>query len=135
MSRDWRAERRRRAVTMSETGMTQREIAEMLNVSAMAVNKWLQAHRDRGMAGLSSQPHLGAKARLSPDQLRRIPDFLSHGAEAYGFCGQVWTCPRIAKVIEQEFEVTYSISHGSRLLKGLNWAPQRPVERASQRDE
>lgn len=138
MSKDWRAERRRSAMSMSETGMTQREIAGVLNVSAMAVNKWLEAYRDKGVAGLFSRPHPGAKARpcrLRPDQLRLIPDFLSHGAEAYGFRGQVWTCPRVAKVIEHEFEVSYSASHVSRLLKALNWTPQRPVERASQRDE
>lgn len=135
MTKDWRAERRWSAVTMSETGMTQREIAEVLNVSAMAVNKWLAAHRESGLAGLCSRPYPGAKARLNPDQLRLIPDFLSHGAEAYGFRGQVWTCPRVAKVIEHEFEVMYSTSHVSRLLKTLHWTPQRPVERASQRDE
>lgn len=135
MSRDWRAERRRSAVTMSETGMTQREIAEALNVSAMAVNKWLCAHRESGMAGLCSRVRPGAKARLNPSQQKLIPDFLSHGAEAYGFRGHVWTCRRVAKVIEQEFGVAYSASQVSRLLKALNWTPQRPVERASQRDE
>ena len=25
-----------------------------------------------------------------------IPEFLSHGPEAYGFQGQVWTCARMA---------------------------------------
>jgi transposase len=135
MSKDWRTERRRSAVAMSETGMTQREIASVLNVSAMAVNKWLRAHRDGGSSGLCSRSHLGAKARLSADQLRLIPDCLSHGAEAYGFRGQVWTCRRVASVIKQEFNVTYSASHVSRLLKALKWTPQRPVERASQRDE
>ena len=64
-----------------------------------------------------------------------IPEFLWHGAEAYGFRGEVWTCGRIAKVIEEEFEVAYDKGHVSRLLQQLRWTPQVPVERASQRDE
>lgn len=66
---------------------------------------------------------------------RLIPDFLGHGAEAYGFRGEVWTCRRIAKVLVQEFGVSYSRSQVSRLLKELEWTPQVPLTRALQRDE
>jgi transposase len=64
-----------------------------------------------------------------------IPDFLSHGAEAYGFRGALWTCPRVSKVIAQEFGVSYHRSHVARLLKALNWTPQQPIEKAMQRNE
>ena len=64
-----------------------------------------------------------------------IPEFLWHGAEAYGFRGEAWTCGRIAEVIEEEFGVAYDKGHVSRLLLELRWTPQVPVERASQRDE
>ena len=60
---------------------------------------------------------------------------MSHGAEAYGFRGEVWTCPRVRKVIEWEFGVSYHKSHVARLLKELKWTPQLPIERATQRDE
>lgn len=135
MSRDWRVERRSSAVAMHESGMSQREIAGVLNVSAMAVNKWLRAYRDAGVAGLCARPHPGAKARLSVAQMQLIPEYLSHGAEAYGFRGDVWTCARVGHAIKQEFDVQYSKSHVSRLLKALKWTPQRPIERARQRDE
>ena len=64
-----------------------------------------------------------------------MPDLLSHGAEVWGFRGELWTCARVAAVIEAEFGVLYSRAHVSRLLKALAWTPQRPIERASQRDE
>jgi len=72
---------------------------------------------------------------LTPEQKRLIPDFLGHGAEAYGFRGEVWTCPRIAKVLRQEFRVSYSRSQVSRLMRELQWTPQVPLTRALQRDE
>ena len=49
--------------------------------------------------------------------------------------GELWTCARVAAVIKEEFGVTYSRAHVSRLLKALNWTPQKPIERASQRNE
>jgi transposase len=72
---------------------------------------------------------------LTSEQNRLIPDFLGHGAEAYGFRGEVWTCPRIARVLRQEFGVSYSRSQVSRLMKQLRWTPQVPLTRALQRDE
>ena len=35
------------------------------------------------------------------------------------FAGSVWTCARVAKVIEEEFGVAYEKSQVSRLLKRL----------------
>ena len=82
-----------------------------------------------------ARPGRGRPAELSSAQIRLIPDFLGHGPEAYGFRGKVWTTARIAKVIEEEFGVSYHKAHVSRLLKALRWTPQTPVIRALQRDE
>lgn len=68
-------------------------------------------------------------------QLALLPDFLWHGAEAYGFRGDRWTCARVGKVIEEEFAVRYHPAHVSRLLKAVGWTPQVPITRAIQRDE
>src|SRR6266849_1737129 len=51
------------------------------------------------------------------------------------FSGEVWTCARIAKVIAEEFGVSYHKDHVSRLLRELHWTPQVPIKRAIQRDE
>jgi hypothetical protein len=64
-----------------------------------------------------------------------IPEFLWHGPEAYGFRGEVWTCARVARVIEEEFGVRHHKDHVGRLLQELRWTPQVPIKRAIQRDE
>ena len=64
-----------------------------------------------------------------------IPDMLSHGAEAWGFRGEVWTAARVAVVLRWQFGVRYHKAHVTRLLKQLQWSPQMPIERAIQRDE
>src|SRR5512143_2198961 len=107
--REWR---RMQAWRLKQRGWTQRDIAVALDVTEGAVSQWMATARAGGPAAL-----------------------LSHGAEAYGFRGEVWTCARVAQVIEEEFGVSYHKGHVSRLLKGLHWTPQMPIARAIQRDE
>jgi transposase len=120
---------------LKRRGWYQRDIAEALDVSEEAVCRWLARARDSGPQALRARPAPGHPPRLAPDQVRSIPEFLWHGPEAYGFRGQVWTCARIARVIEEEFGVRYHKDHVGRLLKGLHWTPQQPIKRAIQRDD
>jgi transposase len=133
--RDWKEWRRIRAVEMRREGWSQRESAEALGVSDPAVSHWLSIAADDGVEALRSRPPAGRVPRLTARQKCLIPEFLWHGPEAYGFRGQVWTCARVALVIEEEFDVRYHKDHVGRLLKELGWTPQIPVRRAIQRDE
>src|SRR5579884_4293674 len=97
----------------------QRDIATALSASESAVSTWLAAAAQGGPDVLRARASPGRPARLSDAQLRLLPDFLWHGAEAYGFRGELWTCGRVAQVIEEEFGVRYHKGHVSRLLKAL----------------
>jgi transposase len=130
--REWR---RMRAWQLVQLGWKQRHVATALGVTEGAVSQWVAKARDEGPAALLARPRPGHPAKLDPDQIRLIPDFLGHGAEAYGFRGEVWTCGRVAKVIKEELGVSYHKGHVSRLLKQLHWTPQMPIVRAIQRDE
>jgi len=122
-------------LVLTRRGWLQRDIAEALDVSEVALSTWLARARDGGPEALRAHPVPGRPPRLTPVQVRSLPEFLWHGPEAYGFRGQVWTCARVAKVIEREFGVRYHKDHVGRLLKGLRWTPQQPIKRAIQRDE
>ena len=131
---DWREWRRLRAWYLFQHGWTEREIAEALGASKGAVSQWLANARKGGRQALLSRVR-GTHAKLSEEQKRLIPDFLWHGPEAYGFRGEVWTCPRVVEVLAREFGVTYHRDHVSRILKDLGWTPQIPITRAIQRNE
>jgi transposase len=131
-TREWR---RMQAWHLKQLGWKQRDIAVALGASEGAVSQWLAAARVGGSDALLSRPAPGHPAKLSAEQRRLLPDFLWHGPEAYGFRGEVWTCPRVAHVLKEEFGVSYSRSQVSRILKELNWTPQVPITRALQRDE
>jgi transposase len=127
--------RRFRALHLKQQGWSRRDIAEALGVSPVSVSRWFARARDGGPEALRARPSPGAPPKLADAQKRMIPEFLWHGAEAYGFRGQVWTRARVAKVIEEEFGVRYHKGHVGRLLKDLHWTPQVPIRRAIQRDE
>jgi transposase len=135
MPKDWRQWRRFQALRLKRQGWYQRSIAEALDVSEVSVSHWFARIRLGGPDALLTRPSPGRPPALSPAQLRLIPELLWHGPEAYGFRGEVWTCGRVARVIEEEFGVGYDKGHVSRLLKHLRWTPQTPIHRATQRDE
>src|ERR687896_1102131 len=133
---DWKEWRRMQALhLMKQEGWKQRDIAVALDVTEGAVSRWLATARREGAEALLSRPAPGPTPKLTPAQQRLIPDFLGHGAEAYGFRGELWSCARVVKVIQEEFGVAYSKSQVSRLLKALGWTSQVPITRALQRDE
>jgi transposase len=127
--------RRFRALYLKRRGWIQRDIAEALDVSEVALSSWLARARDGGPEALRARPAPGRPPTLTPLQVRSIPEFLWHGPEASGCRGQVRTCARIAKVIEWEFGVRYHKDHVGRLLKALHWTPPPPIKRAIQRDD
>jgi transposase len=132
---DWREWRRLRAFLLWQQGWYQRDIGRALGVAEATVSRWLARARDGGPDALLARPGPGRPPGLSPDQKRLIPELLWHGAEAYGFRGEVWTCARVARVIAEEFGVRYHKDHVGRLLKELRWTPQVPIKRAIRRDE
>ena len=132
---DWREARRLRAWELKQQGWKQNKIAEALGVTPGAVSQWLSRAESEGVEGLYSRKAGGPKPRLSDEQLAKLPALLTKGAEAYGFRGEVWTRPRVVEVIKREFRVTYTPQHVGNLLRKIGWSRQKPVQRASQRDE
>jgi transposase len=127
--------RRFRALRLKRQGWSRNDIAEALGVCPVSVSRWCAQVRDGGPEALRAHPGPGRPPKLLPAQMRLITEFLWHGAEAYGFRGEVWTCARVARVIEEEFGVHYHKDHVGRLLRELHWTPQMPIRRAIQRDE
>ncbi|MBV6390838.1 MAG: IS630 family transposase ISDge17 [Anaerolineales bacterium] len=132
---NWKENRRFHALRLKKQKWRQSEIATALNVSKSAVSRWVKQAKVEGKNSLKAKPRTGRPPELTEEQKLELPDLLWHGAESYGFRGDVWTCPRIKKVIEREFGVVYHRSHVARIMKELEWTPQQPIEKAIQRNE
>jgi transposase len=132
---NWREGRRLRAWELHQKGWQQQAIAEALGVTQGAVSQWLKRGREGGVEGLRHRPPPGATARLSSAQRDQLLELLARGAESFGFQGDVWTQPRVATLIRDRFGVSYDPSQVGRILKARGWSRQKPVHRATQRDE
>jgi transposase len=133
--KDWREARRVRGWELKQQGWKQKDIAEALGVSKGAVSQWFKKAKQEGVEGLQKRTGGGPTPRLSVEQVNQLPALLSQGAEHFGFRGDVWTRARVAAVIKQTFGVTYSRTHVGWLLDKIGWSRQKPLTRASQRDE
>lgn len=132
---EWREARRLRAWELKEKGWKQEAIAEALGVTKGAVSQWISKARQGGVEALYGRQGGGPKPRLTQKQLAQLPDLLARGAVSHGFRGDVWTCKRVGVVVKREFGVSYSAVHIGRILAKIGWSLQKPIERASQRDE
>jgi transposase len=132
----WKEGRRMRAFELKEQGWKQIQIAEALGVTRGAVSQWLRRAREGGgIEALRHHPAPGPTPHLSVDQLAQLPELLSKGAEHYGFIGQVWTGSRVATLIKDVFGVRYHPTHARRLLRAAGWSSQKPIQRATQRND
>lgn len=127
--------RRFQAIHLFQQGQNQSEIGRRVKVVRQTVARWVKQYRAQGKAGLRQAGRAGRKPRLSEKDRKRLETLLLQGPECLGYETPLWTCPRVAHLIEQEFGVRYHEGHVWKILVSLDWSPQQPVGRARERDE
>lgn len=127
--------RRERALELLREGLTPVEVARRVGVDRRSVRRWKAAHRQGGCQALKAKPAPGRPPLLDATDHAALQEILLKGAAAAGFATDLWTCRRVAEIIQRQFGVEYHIGHVSRLLRALGWSPQKPQRRAVERDE
>lgn len=127
--------RRRMAVALLGNRVTLAETAGLLNVSLSSVKRWKKAFQERGQSALVVKRPPGARSRLSLEQRDRLRQLVIAGPLAAGFATDLWTCGRVAEVVQREFGVKYHPDHVGRILHDLGFTPQKPQRKARERDE
>jgi len=77
----------------------------------------------------------GRKPLLDDQQREQLIARLLEGPERLGYETPLWTCNRVGQLIQEAFGVRYHTGHVWKVLRQLNWSPQRPVGRALERDQ
>jgi transposase len=135
--RDFEALEKRRfqAMRLLDQGLNQSEVARRLKVVRQTVARWVRECRQRGTEGLQKAGRAGRKPLLSQADRERLEQLLLEGPEVLGYETPLWSCPRVAHLIEQEFGVRYHEGHVWKVLVNLGWSPQRPTGKARERNE
>ena len=127
-------ERRLNGLTLLERGLSQAEVARRLGVTPVAVCQWRSAADEGGAHALRAIPRPGRPPLVAREHQAALPGMLARGALAYGFSTDLWTIPRIGKVVQTEWGTRYSSTAIWRMLKrhGLSW--QKPRRQAREKD-
>ncbi len=134
--RDFKAleKRRLQGAKLLARGVTKSEVARQLGVTRQTVAAWEQRLAEGGKESLK-RGALGRPRQLDAEQERELGKLLMAGALAAGYATELWTLPRIGKVIAERFGVEYSTGHLWHLLRRLGFSCQKPEKRAIQRNE
>src|SRR5215470_15865525 len=127
--------RRRSAVQLLRGGRTLSAVARQVHASVSSVFRWWQVYQREGRRGLAAKPTPGRPPGLSSRQKDQLIRLLVRGPLRAGYPTDLWTLPRVAKLIDQEFGVRYHPGHVWKVLTALGWSCQKPERRAVERDD
>src|SRR5438477_9691540 len=99
--------RRCLAVERVTEGYSTEEVADFLGVDGRSVRRWLAAFRRHGTTGLAARPAIGRPPKLNPAQERIVRRWLEDSPTEHGFATDLWSAPRLAQMIGQEWGVSF----------------------------
>lgn len=112
------------------------EVADLIDASPTTVNRWFDEMEEKPIVDAVQRDSItGRPMKLSEDKLPELENALDDGPTSHGFVGQVWTGKRVAKVIEEQFDVSVSTSTARNYLRKLGWSNKKPRRRSTERDE
>jgi|SRR6185369_46509 len=126
--------RRRIAGRLLLEGRQIADVARIVGVSWTSAKRWKKAVEQGGIEALAAKPQTGRPSKLSKQQKEKLQQLLLQGAVAAGFPNDLWSCPRVAQLIEGRFGVKYHKDYVWFVLHDLGWSCQLPQHRDRQQD-
>jgi transposase len=105
--------------------------------SRTTIYKWLTAASKPGVGvkALRSRPATGRPRRLTPRQEQQVLRWINgRDPRQYGMDFGLWTRHVVAELIERKFGIKLGVTAVGELLSKLGLTPQKPLQRAYQRD-
>ena len=113
------------------------DVVRSLGMNRTSIYRWLKAAsgRGKGERALASKPATGRPSKLSPTQQAQVFRWINgKDPRQYGLDFGLWTRQIAATLIEQKFGVQLGLTAVGRVLARLGLTPQKPLQRAYQRD-
>jgi transposase len=130
-------ENRRMAVERVREGEDASAVMASYGFSRTTIYKWLRASsgRGKGLRALASRKASGRPRTLTAAQERQVFRWINgKDPRQYGFDFALWTRKVVGALIEREFGVQLGVTAVGMLLAKLGLTPQKPLQRAYQRD-
>jgi transposase len=128
---------RRMAVQRVREGEDPSTVIVSYGFCRTTIYKWLRAasRRGRGLRALAARKATGRPRTLTLAQERQVYRWINgKDPRQYGFAFALWTRKVVGELIEREFGVKLGVTAVGKLLAKLGLTPQKPLQRAYQRD-
>lgn len=128
---------RRMAVQRVREGEDASAVMASYGFSRTTIYKWLRASsgRGKGLRALASRKASGRPRTLTAVQERQVLRWINgKDPRQYGFDFALWTRKVVGALIEREYGVRLGVTAVGMLLAKLGLTPQKPLQRAYQRD-
>ena len=128
---------RKMAVERVRDGERASDVIASYGFHRCTIYGWLKAARGRGkgLQALDARPATGRPRMLSAAQERQVFGWVNgKNPRQYGFDFGLWTRQIVCELIGQRFGVTLSLATVGTLLARKGLTPQKPLQRAYQRD-
>src|SRR5882757_10799899 len=125
------------AVERVRDGESASSVIASYGFSRTTIYKWLAAATapGPGMKALLSRPATGRPRTLSPRQEQQVFRWINgRDPRQYGLDFGLWTRSVVADLIERKFALQLGLTAVGELLAKLGLTPQKPLQRAYQRD-
>jgi transposase len=125
------------AVERVRDGETPSAVIASYGLCRTTIYKWLAAASKPGVGlkALRSRPATGRPRRLTPRQEQQVFHWINgKDPRQYGLDFGLWTRSIVASLIERKFNVRLGLTAVGALLARLGLSPQKPLQRAYQRD-
>lgn len=112
-------------------------VVKSLGMNRTSIYRWLKtaSGRGKGERALAARPATGRPPKLTPTQRAQVFRWINgKDPRQYGLDFGLWTRQIAATLIEQKFGVSLGVTAVGRLLARLGLTPQKPLQRAYQRD-
>lgn len=137
--KNWRDERRQRALELYRKGWQQKLIAEALGVTKGAVSQWIKKIKDlpeeQQEEALRMKKSSGRPPLIKKQNRAKLIALIDQGAEAAGFIGDVWTAKRIQATARRELSLRAGVTTIKKFLHQEGFSVQKPEVQASQKNE
>jgi transposase len=125
---------RKMAVERVREGESPSAVVAAYGFCRTTIYKWLNAATPSG-AGLDAKPLDGRPRKLSPYQENLVFRWINgRDPRQYGMDFGLWTRNVVASLIAEKFNIQLGLTAVGELLARLGLTPQKPLQRAYQRD-
>lgn len=121
------------AAELFAQGKSRAEVATQLSVSWRSAHAWHQAWKKGGAAELVSKKRPGRARKFSEADGVWLREQLERGPLAHGYANQLWTVPRVQRLLKEGLNKKCSGSEAWRLLRRIGYTSQKPIRRARER--